>query len=582
VCNLLKITAIISIAFLLTSCGGGGGRSHHYTKSSTSAKIEEVSFEDLPNWKRDRHTAAVETFQKSCEKFLSNDPENLTRNASVIGGTIIDWQVPCMEANHKNYKDDDEARRFFERWFVPYRLMEGDFNQVGTLTGYYEIELKGSKYPTDKYRWPVHAKPRNLKHVRGTSDIEHGAINDGALEGRGLEIAWVENRPRLYQMHVQGSGVIKLPDGEYMRVGFDGSNGHSFRGINEAVRSYNVSFKSTKHRMDWLHKNPEICLEILSSDPSYVFFREVNAEGAIGGQGVPLTTERSMAVDPNFYPYGAPIWVDAELPKSQAYRGGRYSRLFIAQDAGGAIKGPLRGDVFFGNGDRAEVVANHFKTRGEFFVLLPRTLKVPKCKNARIILLHIDINIYSIQEMKLTRKVQKILANYESDNPGTKANLARILMNGKLGGTGKLVILPVDQGFEHGPGKSFQKNPDAYDPHYHFSIAIEAGLSAYAAPLGMLEAGADTYAGSIPMILKVNSSNSMLPKAQPPHQAITSSVQDALRLGCSAIGFTIYPGAENSLDMMEQIREMAEEAKHFGLAVVIWAYPRGGDLSKEG
>lgn len=184
--------------------------------------------------------------------------------------------------------------------------------------------------------------------------------------------------------------------------------------------------------------------------------------------------------------------------------------------------------------------------------------------------------------MKLTKKVQKILANYESDNPGTKANLARILMNGKLGGTGKVVILPVDQGFEHGPGRSFQKNPEAYDPHYHFSIAIDAGLSAYAAPLGMLEAGASTFAGSIPLILKVNSSNSLVAKSEAPHQAITSSVHDALRLGCSAIGFTIYPGSENSLAMMEQIREMAEEAKHYGLAVVIWAYPRGGDISKEG
>lgn len=184
--------------------------------------------------------------------------------------------------------------------------------------------------------------------------------------------------------------------------------------------------------------------------------------------------------------------------------------------------------------------------------------------------------------MKLTKKVKAILANYESDNPGTKANLARILMHGKLSGTGKMVILPVDQGFEHGPGRSFEKNPAAYDPHYHFSIAIEAGLNAYAAPLGMLEAGADTYAGSIPLILKVNSSNSMLSKSLTPHQAITGSVHDALRLGCSAIGFTIYPGSENSLNMMEQIREMAEEAKYYGLAVVVWAYPRGGDLSKEG
>lgn len=184
--------------------------------------------------------------------------------------------------------------------------------------------------------------------------------------------------------------------------------------------------------------------------------------------------------------------------------------------------------------------------------------------------------------MKITKQVRDILANYESDNPGTKANLARILMNGKLGGTGKMVILPVDQGFEHGPDRSFAMNPDAYDPHYHYELAIEAGLNAYAAPLGMIEAGADTFAGAIPTILKVNSSNSLFEGGTAPHQATTGSVQDALRLGCSAIGFTIYPGSDAAFDMFEEIREMAEEAKAHGLAVVIWSYPRGGDISKIG
>ena len=181
--------------------------------------------------------------------------------------------------------------------------------------------------------------------------------------------------------------------------------------------------------------------------------------------------------------------------------------------------------------------------------------------------------------MKITQKVRKILANYESDNPGTKANLARILMEGKLGGSGKLVILPVDQGFEHGPARSFAPNPDAYDPHYHYELAIDAGLSAYAAPLGMLEAGADTFAGAIPTILKVNSSNSL---AAAKDQAVTGTVNDALRLGCSAIGFTIYPGSDFAFEMMEEIREMAEEAKAAGLAVVMWSYPRGDGISKDG
>lgn len=181
--------------------------------------------------------------------------------------------------------------------------------------------------------------------------------------------------------------------------------------------------------------------------------------------------------------------------------------------------------------------------------------------------------------MRLTPKVQEILSWYESDNPGTKANLARILMTGKLAGTGRMVILPVDQGFEHGPARSFAPNPAAYDPRYLFELAIEAGLNAYAAPLGMIEAGAATYAGTIPTILKMNSSNSL---STTKDQAVTATIGDALRLGCSAIGFTIYPGSEYQFEMMEELRELAEEAKSVGLAVVVWSYPRGPMLDKVG
>jgi len=181
--------------------------------------------------------------------------------------------------------------------------------------------------------------------------------------------------------------------------------------------------------------------------------------------------------------------------------------------------------------------------------------------------------------MRVTQKVRKILSYYETDNAGTKSNICRMLMHGKLAGTGKMVILPVDQGFEHGPARSFAANAEGYDPHYHYKLAIDAGCSAYAAPLGSLEAGADTFAGSVPMILKMNSSNSL---SLTRDQAITASIQDALQLGCSAIGFTIYPGSEFMLDMYEEIRELSEEAKAYGLATVIWSYARGPEISKEG
>ncbi|MDP3339630.1 class I fructose-bisphosphate aldolase [Frigidibacter sp.] len=184
--------------------------------------------------------------------------------------------------------------------------------------------------------------------------------------------------------------------------------------------------------------------------------------------------------------------------------------------------------------------------------------------------------------MRATRTVQKILSNYEGDNAGVKGNLCRMLMEGKLGGTGKMIILPVDQGFEHGPARTFAPNPAGYDPHYHYQLAIDAGLNAYAAPLGMLEAGSDTFAGQIPTILKCNSANSLMSDTCGKNQAVTASVDDALRLGCAAIGFTIYPGSDSQIEMYEEIVQMRKEAAAKGIATVIWSYPRGEAISKDG
>jgi class I fructose-bisphosphate aldolase len=181
----------------------------------------------------------------------------------------------------------------------------------------------------------------------------------------------------------------------------------------------------------------------------------------------------------------------------------------------------------------------------------------------------------------MTERVREILSWYGADNPGTLTNLARLLNTGKLAGTGKLVILPVDQGFEHGPARSFAPNPPAYDPRYHFQLAIEAGCNAYAAPLGFLEAGARDFAGDIPLILKANN-HDVLRDDKDPDQAVTGTVEDALRLGCSAIGYTIYPGSSNDQVMYEVVQRDSEEAKRNGLVVVVWAYPRGSSLSKEG
>jgi class I fructose-bisphosphate aldolase len=180
----------------------------------------------------------------------------------------------------------------------------------------------------------------------------------------------------------------------------------------------------------------------------------------------------------------------------------------------------------------------------------------------------------------MSARVREILDNYAGESPGVVANLARFLGHGRLGGSGKLVILPVDQGFEHGPARSFAPNPPAYDPLYHFELAIEAGCSAYAAPLGFIEAGARRFAGEIPLILKVNDADSL--RGDPdPAQALTGTVADALRLGCGAVGFTIYPGSAHENEMYGQLRDIGAEARAHGLAVVVWSYPRGAGLAKD-
>src|SRR5579885_2765101 len=181
----------------------------------------------------------------------------------------------------------------------------------------------------------------------------------------------------------------------------------------------------------------------------------------------------------------------------------------------------------------------------------------------------------------MNERIREILSWYASENPGVRANLARMLNHGRLGGTGKMVILPVDQGFEHGPARSFAPNPAGYDPRYHFELAIESGCNAYAAPLGFIEAGAAEFAGDIPLILKCNN-HDLLNDEKDPISAVTASVSDALRLGCNAVGFTIYPGSAERNQMYEQLRDIADEAKSHGLAVVVWSYPRGSALSKEG
>lgn len=367
------LTLIILIT--LTACSMG--------PKPRVVKFEPTTFAEINSWPNDKHSRALAAFVHSCEKFLVQDPNKKVSALTDIGGQVSDWQDPCIEAVFKVDYSDEEARLFFEKWFRPYYVYNENMNPMGTLTGYYEIELEGSTKKTQKYKYPVYRFPDGHAHLKGTRHLTHEAINEGALAGNGYEVAWVDNKARLYFMQIQGSGKLKLPNGKTMRLGFDGHNGYRFRGINDELKSRGAKLGSAREMMDYLHQNGEDGVEIMETDPSYVFFRPIESHSAIGGQGVPLTTERSMAVDCGLYPYGMPLWVESRVEKTPYLEARDYNRLFIAQDTGGAIRGAVRGDVFFGSGYGAEVVASGFKTKGRFYALFPKTVAIPASYTSR-------------------------------------------------------------------------------------------------------------------------------------------------------------------------------------------------------
>jgi membrane-bound lytic murein transglycosylase A len=369
-----KILVIASVCVFVTSCA---------TQKPRIAKFKPVTFEQVDGWEQDSHAGAFNSFKRSCDKILRLDVEKNISRATDLGGSAIDWQVPCMEAKMIDNPTDSEAKAFFEKWFLPYQVFDDSHSPEGMLTGYFQIELEGSKKKHGRYKYPIYRKPPDLDSLKGSSAIEHAAINSGVLAGKGLEVAYVDNRARLYFMQIQGSGVVKLKEGGNLNLGFEDHNGYRFRGINEALKQKNLKFDNARSMMDYLHENPKDGREIMEQDPSYVFFRPVEGQHAVGGHGVPLHPERSLAVDYGLYPYGMPVWVSTSLPERSIFKGRDYKRLFIAQDTGGAIRGAIRGDVFFGRGHKAEKVASHFKAKGKFFAFFPKTVKVPDSYTAR-------------------------------------------------------------------------------------------------------------------------------------------------------------------------------------------------------
>jgi membrane-bound lytic murein transglycosylase A len=361
--------------------------------------LSPVDFQDLPGWRKDKIHEAVAALERSC-LVLAKKPAAAAIGPHGLGGRAADWRVPCREIGGQAglTKDAEGARRFFERYFRAYAVRGAD-GREGLFTGYFEFSLKGSRRPTARYNVPLYARPGDLvmadlgafsSTFRGRSiagRVERGrlvpyadraAIDKGALVGRGLELAWVDDPVDAFFLEIQGSGRVHLDDGSMMRVGYAGKNGHAYTAIGRvlvemgALELEAVTMGSIRA---WLAANPAKARAVLTKNRSFVFFREIQGPGPIGAQGVALSAGRSLAVDRKFLPLGVPLFVAADDP---AGRLAPVRRLMVAQDTGGAIRGPVRGDIFFGHGDHAAATAGQARLRGRYWILLPVSVAKPQ------------------------------------------------------------------------------------------------------------------------------------------------------------------------------------------------------------
>lgn len=352
--------------------------------------VTPVRFSDLPGWSGDRHAEALPALAKSCA-VLSRRPADAMVGHGPAARRAGDWAASCAGLRAVPPGDDRAARAYLERAFAPYRIAKGGKSD-GLFTGYFEPELHGSLRRGGRFTVPLYARPDNLitvdlgkfrddlqgerivgRVVRGSLVPYHSRadIDSGALDGNGRVLAWVDDPADAFFLHIQGSGRVILPDGSVLRIGYAAKNGLQYHSIGRYLVSQGA-FPLEKASMQtikaWLRGHPAQARAVMAQNPSYIFFRRLNGTAPVGAQGVELTPERSLAVDPRFVPLGAPLWLDTTYPLSdQPMR-----RLFVAQDIGGAIKGPIRGDVFWGHGDRAASNAGRMKQKGTYYLLLPR------------------------------------------------------------------------------------------------------------------------------------------------------------------------------------------------------------------
>jgi membrane-bound lytic murein transglycosylase A len=361
-------------------------------------QLSALTYDSLPGWQQDDPRGALEAFLRSCIVLTKEKPTNANGNAALPGGVALtpgDWRAPCDEAATLTTATPEQVRAFFERSFRPFAAAGNEGDQ-GLFTGYFEIELLGARTPTRSFDVPLYRLPDDhvqadlgafdpdLKGKRIVGRVEQGRfipyfsrgeIETGALNGRGLEMLWINDPVDVFMLHVQGSGRVVLQDGEVVRVGFAGHNGRAYESIGKRLietGELQPGKASWEDIRDWIHRNPEKARALFAYNPRFIFFRFIEGipadAGPIGAEGVPLTPGRSMAVDRRYIPLGVPLWLDTTWP-SEPDRPLR--RLMVAQDAGGAIKGVVRGDFFWGFGEEALAEAGRMKSKGRYYLLIP-------------------------------------------------------------------------------------------------------------------------------------------------------------------------------------------------------------------
>jgi membrane-bound lytic murein transglycosylase A len=380
------VRAAFLAAILVASCAPKAPPPDHLTLAATD-------FEHLAGWREDRQGAALAALRKSCEA-IGKQSDDSAIGPGGIAGTVADWRPLCADAAQLEAADDAAARRFFEASFLPFSLANNS-EKSGLFTGYYEAELRGSRRREGGFTTPLLRRPPDLVMVelglfrpawRGErigGRVEGGQlkpyasraeIERGALVQRDLELFWVDDPVDAFFLQIQGSGRIRLPDGTVARVGYDGQNGRPYVPIGRllaergALARDEVSMQTIR---TWLAAHPGEAAALMDENPSYVFFHELTGDGPIGAQGVVLSAGRSLAIDRAFLPLGVPLWLDLDDP---AEGNGKLRRLVVAQDTGGAIRGPVRGDLFWGFGPEASARAGMMKDRGAYYMLLPRNV----------------------------------------------------------------------------------------------------------------------------------------------------------------------------------------------------------------